>query len=491
MTLVLVAFLVLLLVGLATYARIETTIAGNQQRQAQARENALLALQVALGQLQKHAGPDQRATATGEATGNAGAKHLVGVWDSTTPGSGPLTWLVSGSERAGATPDEVLAAALDPSSNATADQEFLVGSRTVSANADRIKVAKQDITAVGVPGQAGAVRVGRYAWWVGDQGVKAPVAVADNTDAITFAPYDSAEMRSRIRQQITVGAGAADTAGSPIFEPRDANNAPLVANEKISTVSQLAFLRTTASGAPQLGLTRVQQNFHTWSPNNFAVLADTKNGGLRQDLSLAPGLLGNAFSAWANFSGYTEPLTTTTTTSTETGTVTTTTPTEGILPPYGTEPLRRRVVMTPHQLDANASHQIAPILSYFLLTFNVRTESPNGTAPSGVEVRARWMISLWNPYTASIVPENLRIEVTGLPNSVQIVNEETDRAGNVGAPFSLRSAFGDPSKSGNPLNVSLPWDTATLPAETPAEDRKSWLPGRVYTWCSEENTDKS
>ena len=58
------AFIVILLVGLAAYSRIETSIAGNSQRQAQARENARLALNVALGQLQRYAGPDARATAT-------------------------------------------------------------------------------------------------------------------------------------------------------------------------------------------------------------------------------------------------------------------------------------------------------------------------------------------------------------------------------------------------------------------------------------------
>lgn len=490
MTLVLVAFLVLLLVGLATYTRIETTIAGNQQRQAQARENALFALQAALGQLQKHAGPDTRATATGEAAGNAGTKHYTGVWDSTTPGSGPITWLVSGSERAGVTPDDLVAAALDPASNATTDQEFLVGSRTVSANADRIKIAKQEITAPGVPGQTGPVRIGRYAWWVGDQGVKAPVAVADTTDAITFAPYDTADARSRIRQQITLGAGASDTAGEPVFEPADANNASLVANGKISSTPQFSFLRNATNA--QLGLARAQQNFHAWSPNNFAVIADTKNGGLRQDLSLAPGLLGSAFSAWANYPGYTEPLSTTTTTTNENGTTTTTTPTEGILPPYGTEPLRRRLVMTPHQLDANASHQIAPILSYFLLTFNVQTESETGSSPVPLQVRARWMVSLWNPYTASLVPENIRVEITGLPSSVQVIPEPSDPPKPPGRAFSLRTPFrrNTADSTAGDITLSLPWNSATLPTDAPMEDRQSWLPGRVYTWRSLENSDK-
>ena len=63
-TITLLAFLVVLLVGLAAYTRIETAVASNTQRQTQARQNALLGLDVALGQLQKYAGQDPPASAT-------------------------------------------------------------------------------------------------------------------------------------------------------------------------------------------------------------------------------------------------------------------------------------------------------------------------------------------------------------------------------------------------------------------------------------------
>src|SRR5689334_6521338 len=80
LTITLLAFAVLLLVGLATYSRIETAVSGNSQRQGQARENALFALNVALGQLQKYAGPDARVTATaeGEAGADAQKSHYTG-----------------------------------------------------------------------------------------------------------------------------------------------------------------------------------------------------------------------------------------------------------------------------------------------------------------------------------------------------------------------------------------------------------------------------
>jgi Tfp pilus assembly protein PilV len=62
-TIILVAFLVLVLLGLATFTRVETQVASNGQQLAQARQHALMALNVAVGELQKYAGPDQRTTA--------------------------------------------------------------------------------------------------------------------------------------------------------------------------------------------------------------------------------------------------------------------------------------------------------------------------------------------------------------------------------------------------------------------------------------------
>ena len=100
----LLAFIVLLLVGLASYTRIETAAAGNTQRQAQAREHALLALNLAVAQLQRHAGPDQRVTATAEATAAGSTARYTGVW-ATDPADDdddnpltPLAWLASGNE---------------------------------------------------------------------------------------------------------------------------------------------------------------------------------------------------------------------------------------------------------------------------------------------------------------------------------------------------------------------------------------------------------
>jgi hypothetical protein len=95
-TIVLLAFLVLIVAALSSLVRVETQIAVNTDSVAQARQNALVGVNMALGQLQEHAGIDKRVTARSDIT--SGAIHnsyLTGVWDD----SGNLvTWLVNGNE---------------------------------------------------------------------------------------------------------------------------------------------------------------------------------------------------------------------------------------------------------------------------------------------------------------------------------------------------------------------------------------------------------
>ncbi|MEN9841720.1 MAG: hypothetical protein RL376_1520, partial [Verrucomicrobiota bacterium] len=166
-TIVLVAFLVLIVVGLATFTRVETQVAANSQQVAQARQNAVMALNLALGQLQKYAGPDQAVTARADITSATPLKqpYLTGVWSTSNTSSTPDTWLVSGNE---INPVMVNPKnAPDPSTAATAEsQVFLVSNGTVgnTGNAQRVLLEKQPITASSgsVPGIAGTPAIGNY-----------------------------------------------------------------------------------------------------------------------------------------------------------------------------------------------------------------------------------------------------------------------------------------------------------------------------------------
>ena len=451
LTITLLSFVVLLLVGLATYTRIETAISGNTQKQAQARQNALLALDVALGQLQKHAGPDQRVTATAASFGGVtGTNRYTGVWDTTTAGTTPTTWLVSG--------NETNALAIKPNSTLTATNAVeLVGIKT-SALANDVRAPLVPITTVGVPGQATTATIGRYAWWVGDQGVKAPVAVPDKSAAVTYSPWTDSE---RIRQQISLGVPASDPSAATVFDTQASTNTTLAA--RMPTTNQLTFFNKSTTGT--VGLAGVQARFHDWSANNFNVLANTasNSAGLRQDLSLDGSLLGPEAQAWMDYTNYMEV------------------PADGAtsafppVPDITASSLRRRYVMQP------GPPAIAPVLSYFLLSFNIRTKG-GSTGFKELESRAFCKIALWNPYTASFVPEsNLRVEVTGLPQ-LKIINDND--AGGVIADFSLQSLYGG-TGSENPLKLILPWDSSP-PDNQSGLDRLSWLPGRIYNWRSNQ-----
>ena len=91
-TLVLMALVVLLLAATASLIRVETRAAGQLTEQIQARQNAIMGLNVALGKLQRLAGPDRRATAEAglfgegadvEAPLSISHPHWVGVFDTT------------------------------------------------------------------------------------------------------------------------------------------------------------------------------------------------------------------------------------------------------------------------------------------------------------------------------------------------------------------------------------------------------------------------
>ncbi len=475
-TITLLAFLVILLVGLGVYTRVETSIAGNTQRQAQARQNALVGLNLAVAQLQKYAGPDTRVTATAESTTGAVAQkiHYTGVWDTAVPGASPV-WLASGLET-GTSPDVQRTI---PAANQAALVARATDGTAFAGNGNpgpsNVTAALQPITAPGVPGQVGSVTIGRYAWWVGDQGVKAPVALPDLTTSTTsfdYAPFNTTESRRRLRQQLSLGAGATDAAGAAVFEPRDTTgnptNASLAANT--TALNQLAYFRATTG---TVGLTNLRTNFHAWSVGNANVLASTNpaTAGLRRDLSLRPDLLGSAFAAWANYSpargGYMEdpaaPLT------------------PAPLPDYTADPVRRRFKMLVPTESDGIAHRIAPVLSFFGISFSLRNDTQT-TAPTQLQLSARCVVGLWNPYSSALVPEDLELVVDGLP--LVVVTSTVDGVRRF-VPLQNRLANSDgevkfalPFTSDDPLSTTV----------TARPDRASWLPGRVYNWSAVSST---
>jgi hypothetical protein len=122
-------------------------------------------------------------------------------------------------------------------------------------------------------------------------------------------------------------------------------------------------------------------------------------------------------------------------------------------------------------VDAGIVNSVAPVLTFFGLSFSVREST---SAAPLMEVATRCVVTLWNPYTGALVPEHLRVEITGLP----AIRVEDSAGGN--HPIDLQETMA--GSFGAPFRFYLPWTP-----EATSIDKHSWLPGRVYSWAATEN----
>ncbi len=357
-TIVLVAFLVLILVALATFIRVETQVAENVQNLAKARQNALFALNIAMGELQRSTGPDQRVTVTadigtvgdgdpatpdnGLPAATDGTYAWTGVLGNGTNPVNPidarkaahtgetpvlLNWLVSGNEGVaftvstaagsfgqitagppasgagairfgpgstinglGATSTATSPITITPTGGGAArPAALLVGPGSASNDVDPSSpqanyvvapLVDIEVPTAQVPGLGSAegnTTIGRYAWWVGDEGVKARVNLEDPNR------HETSGDAARLRTLVVARAGTEAVGG---FADLDVLNAPLA---RVLTDRQLPFL-PVLSGRPPLTPAATRARFHDITPYSVGVLANVATGGLKKDLTA--GLLG-------------------------------------------------------------------------------------------------------------------------------------------------------------------------------------------------------
>ena len=165
------AFILVLLLSLTLLTRIELSSAEIHQQRILARENARLGMLVALGNLQRYAGPDQRVTARAEIQSSTfpGAAMWTGLWDASSGASADEVWLVSGDNP-------------NPAAGATGDNTIPVFPGTTHQNAVRAEWVP--IT------EGGSARQGQFGFWVEEQSVKARINRADQTADMPFLSGD-------------------------------------------------------------------------------------------------------------------------------------------------------------------------------------------------------------------------------------------------------------------------------------------------------------
>jgi hypothetical protein len=458
-TITLLAFLVLLLVSLASLTRVETQVASNNQQVAQARQNALMALNIALGELQKYAGPDQRTTArsdmdaalvntsvksgrwvgvygSGVSANYADAPSVVAAKIAADAASGPdngsqarlLNWLVSGNEGTAFDPGSAVAAdghitaappsfaftPADPVANiaggaptvAGNEARLLVGPGTVgTAVNDYVAAPLVNIEAAAgqVPGLSGAATIGRYAWWVGDENTKARINLPLTQDtarlpqAFVNASRAAVELMDGVNIEGAAATAPADAAAHRLTSYNPATPASADAIPRLLNTNQLDMLGTNAASATALTAAR-KYRFHDLTAASSSVLSDTYAGGLKKDLS-ALLATGAASPAATDFLFVPEPegiSPITTRASTNTYGV----PTWGLLRSFATTRVPAAARIKDPRLPSDIETGISPVLTNASVGFQYMAD--DNVVGTPIRLALFPLAVLWNPYTFTL-----------------------------------------------------------------------------------------
>ena len=461
LSLLLMAFVLLLILSMTTLLQVESRAASNSLRILHARENARLALMIAIGELQKHAGPDQRVTARADILGDGNfdpsARFWTGVWDSTDPAATP-TWLVSG-----LTVDPSIA----PPSSITMEVGFSVSSNRPdqSNNFLPTRVAVQDLDH------------GQYAWWISDEGIKAAISVEDELhDALDDLPEGDRYLDYNLNSTKVLRARHDPNFDYHLlFDINDQGSSTAARLDQVIYQDQIEIL---AANKSQQDRDIIQAAFrHDHTLRNRFVLSDPSNGGLKKDLSFLKTLDFAATTQAQLDTLYSDP--------------------SNLITKGAIQLVQFRGNPTAHpsseiigmqlsedtiaQTEAKANHfDLLPVITELQISLGIAAEDGNvansSTTDSSVYLVYKLYLELWNPYTVpmmigdSNMPDSLgfsdiAVEIENLPN-FNITNNNSASAV-VGSIPNIRIKWSDHRspkilRPGMVFRTSLPLDSGSI-----------------------------
>ena len=268
-TLSLMILLTILAIGLLSLSSISLRSSSNSQLMQEARQNARLALMLAIGELQSTTGPDQRVTAPAQIRGTTALPpaqpHLTGVWqgwkwDGTSTAdyedkkeSQFLRWLVS-------TRDTATASELSFAENApTGDIVTLVKGNRIPAEIDQV-----DAQIVPINSNRNNISQG-YAWTVFDESTKLPAAL----------PEPGAKSLTASTNRMA----AAPLPGYASTTERNWDSLGLMADKRLKLITP------GQAGLEIAGVATADRGFHDLTSRSAGIAADAGKGGLAVDLS--------------------------------------------------------------------------------------------------------------------------------------------------------------------------------------------------------------
>ena len=344
-SLVMMALMLTVAITLVSFVYVQGKLTESRLKRAQAQLNAVSGLRMALGQLQLLSGDDQRVTATGDIFGGNGndslpsgeaangKRYWTGVWATGgldkskvrdwsvySPDRKPfLGWLVSdydaskevysplenpvSAETASRGNDSLLKKVQEAfdSEDASLDLVTLVGRGSLGSEQDASvsrNLKEREVIVRRVPlvrhssssAESILSQTGSFAYWVGDEGVKARVNIPDGTDE-RFVRQGDWERRFNVVSQRNGVSLAEGLSRFDSWWEKDAESAGTAGRARLSYVADAQTLPLYAS---QLGggsgsdvREAAQKLYHDVSYVSRGVYSDVYNGGLKTDLSVA------------------------------------------------------------------------------------------------------------------------------------------------------------------------------------------------------------
>jgi hypothetical protein len=289
------SFVLLIILGLSTLIQVNSNITSSEKDLAAAKQNALFALNLAIGDLQNEMGPDQRISATAsildefpetEAIDGVNNPYWTGSWNSNDSLAGNLVdqavsknrsssdgkpshfrrWLISTPINSGRISPEDL---IDFAKNFSKDSKgatLMVGPGTVGNEAD----AKNSVY---VPRQIISKQLEEengYAYWIGDEGVKTRVAGSKTP-----------KIETNLEQILNV-----NNAGSPRLNAIDGFKEVEDISDQSSKILTIGTAQFAFNEALDGNINAFKNKFHSLSAFSRGLMVDVKHGGIRKDLSL-------------------------------------------------------------------------------------------------------------------------------------------------------------------------------------------------------------
>lgn len=281
-TLVMMVLLTVIALGLLGLSTITLRSAGQADASAIARNNARLALMLAIGDLQKSLGPDKAVTANSEILSTSPAKpRLSGAWESwdynpnatTVDYTGEKTrrfrrWLVSTPEPADAINRNFVTTAW------SGNTVELVGNASLGGNAQTRDKAVAALVPVSTNGKV----QGSFAWHVSDESVKARINTYRKPTNSSDAVWQKRAVLAGHRPDTSVIKGP--SGGNLSFLPSDLTTSDFgIAQEstgKVTDLEQVGLMGRSSS---------IRQFRNDITTSSLGVLTDVRRGQLKQDLS--------------------------------------------------------------------------------------------------------------------------------------------------------------------------------------------------------------